>query len=583
MRRWLALLAAFGAGCAEPEPLGQDPSQSSSIVLAADEATLFVASPDDDQVVEIDAATLAVRRSVPVAGAPRALAWAGDRLAVARGLAEAVTLLDPATLIATDVPLPCTGAHAVVATATAAFFACRDDLRVVRVDVAAAQVDRVWTLARPPTALAFADGRLWIATGGHLLAQAADAPAGPVRPVVDRDLTPDATHAASPVEALAVGDAPAPIAVLQAVENDGDRDRPPEAGDYGRVHDGEPRLQPWIAGGGCAPRYARFDGGLRRFSGPAAAVWRGGLLYVVHRFTNDFAVLDCTNLDDEGLPRVRASAALGAGPAGLAVSADGQRVWIDVAFDGAVALIDLAGELAPPTVERRPVAALRLSPRALEGRRLFHDATRAPLTPSRVVTCASCHPDGGQDGLRWFIHTPAIPAKLRRTPPAWMARPELLPLHWAGDLPDALTLVQATVRDLMGGTGDVVDLGAIAAYMAELPLPRPRPPLDAAEADCQARGAEVFAASGCGTCHGGPLATDGQSHVIRPAPADPAGLTGPVQTPSLLGVRRRGPWLHDGSAPTLRSLWTDLNGSGQHGQSPEGADLDALICDLERR
>ena len=271
MRPWLALLVTLGGACAEPEPLGHDPSQSSSIVLSADEATVWVASPDDDQVVAIDADTLAVVQAVPVGGGPRALAWAGERLVVARGLADAATLLTPATLDAVDVALPCTGAQAVVATERSAFLACRDDLRVVRLDLATRAIDRVWTLSRPPTALALADDRLWIAAGGRLIAQAADAPGGPVRPIVERDLSPDATHAASPVEALAIGDAP--IAVFQAVENDGDRERPPETGDYGRVHDGEPRLQPWIAGA-CGPRYARFDGGPRRFSGPAAAVWR---------------------------------------------------------------------------------------------------------------------------------------------------------------------------------------------------------------------------------------------------------------------------------------------------------------------
>ena len=42
MRPWLALLVTLGGACAEPEPLGHDPSQSSSIVLSADEATVYL-------------------------------------------------------------------------------------------------------------------------------------------------------------------------------------------------------------------------------------------------------------------------------------------------------------------------------------------------------------------------------------------------------------------------------------------------------------------------------------------------------------------------------------------------------------
>jgi cytochrome c peroxidase len=56
-----------------------------------------------------------------------------------------------------------------------------------------------------------------------------------------------------------------------------------------------------------------------------------------------------------------------------------------------------------------------------------------------------------------------------------------------------------------------------------------------------------------------------------------------VDTPSLVGVRSRAPYLHDGRAGSLRSLWLEHNPADRHGvTSPRSPDeIDALVAYLE--
>lgn len=63
----------------------------------------------------------------------------------------------------------------------------------------------------------------------------------------------------------------------------------------------------------------------------------------------------------------------------------------------------------------------------------------------------------------------------------------------------------------------------------------------------------------------------------------PVPLPVPLQTPSLLGVSARPPYLHDGCAPTLADRFGPCGGGDQHGKTSAlgAADLDALIAYLE--
>jgi cytochrome c peroxidase len=129
-------------------------------------------------------------------------------------------------------------------------------------------------------------------------------------------------------------------------------------------------------------------------------------------------------------------------------------------------------------------------------------------------------------------------------------------------------------------------LDALTAYV-NFALPLPIPPTT--DPEMVGRGAHLFDTSGCGSCHSGPRFTDSGEgnqeldlagkimlHELTTcvdggafpdvAHADVAGnARGACQfdTPSLSGVASSPPYLHDGSAPTLRDAVTKMPGAPQ--------------------
>ncbi|MCB1843461.1 MAG: hypothetical protein KDI09_10905, partial [Halioglobus sp.] len=370
----------------------------------------------------------------------------------------------------------------------------------------------------------------------------------------------------------------------QLVENQGDRSRPPSQGGYGSVFDGQPRIEPRLVAA-CGDRYARFDGGVRVFSGPAGLALGDGLLWVVHEYTRNVAVLRCPpgqgawpDNAASGELQLVAHFTVGAGARSIALHADGRTAWVDNSFDYSVsrlvlteAMLASGNAFAGPELSRvRDTGEPGLSGAARAGRSLFFDATNIQLTPSGIVTCATCHPRAGSDGLQWFLHTNEIPRKFRNTAPAWAARSNAAPFHWAGDFDDAAVLSRVTVRGLMEGDAILVDHSAIAAYMDEAPAPT-AVPVPAWQQTAWEQGRALFE-SRCSACHAGSSFSDGAMHNVVASSLDPDGVMAVVDTPSLIAVRATAPYLHDGRALTLDDVLTTHNPDDGHGQV---SDLDA--------
>ncbi len=610
MRRGAAALAVLALlRCAsEPAAAVVDVSASSSIARSADGASLWVTSPDDDRVLRVDADTLAVRETFAVPGAPSALVLVGDAVVVALDRRAAGVVMRAGDMSA--VPIPCGGSQAVVALdATRVLAACAWDERVAIVDIARGATLRTVVTEGRPTAAARAGERVFVSASrtGRLrtwsrarllgLGASTDVEAldTPVQLEADADVALETTPgvAASQVDAVAaMALGGAPVAVWQRVERDADRSLPADRGGYGSVHDDAPRIEPRVLAA-CGGRYARFDGGPSVASGPSALAWAAGRLWIANRYTDTVVVLDCA-AGEAGSPRTGfvprlATFRTGRGPRGIALAPDGRRAWVDTGFDHAVELLDLD---APARTDprdatrslRRDLGPLAPAAQLLAGRSLFHDAVNTHLTPSGVVTCATCHPDGGDDGLTWFLHTTNVPRKLRRTPPAWGARAELAPFHWDGGFTDAEALTRTTLAELMGGDGLVVDTAAMVAWMASVP-PRPPRPLTPLRSAAAARGQALFARAdvGCATCHGGPDLPDRLRHAVLPATSDADATLAEADTPSLRGVHARSPHLHDGRAATLRDVLTTQNAGDTHGHTSQlaAADVDDLVVYLE--
>jgi hypothetical protein len=202
------------------------------------------------------------------------------------------------------------------------------------------------------------------------------------------------------------------------------------------------------------------------------------------------------------------------------------------------------------------------------GHHFFHHDT------SRGIACASCHPEGREDGLTWGFTADGV-SKPRRTQALGGGLLDTAPFHWDGDMPalDALML-EVFVRRMGATPPSAEQVAAMGRWLDTLPVPAPAPPLDSASA---LRGQALFQGqAGCSGCHSGAHFTDNSTRFV--------GTRGAFQVPSLLGVSARPPFLHDGCAATLHDRFDPTCGGGDlHGHTSQLApsDIDDLVAYLE--
>jgi mono/diheme cytochrome c family protein len=219
-------------------------------------------------------------------------------------------------------------------------------------------------------------------------------------------------------------------------------------------------------------------------------------------------------------------------------------------FLGDGAVVNLAGESVLDT-----------------GHELFH----RPPTAQIGMACASCHPEGRDDGFVWKFDI-----GIRRTQSLAGGVLATAPLHWDGALEGFDSLMGEVFSGRMGGPAQSPRrVQAIALWVDSIPLlpASPAPDLNSVE-----RGKALFESEsvGCASCHSGPRFTNNASVNVG---------TGEVfQVPSLRGVSARAPFMHDGCAPTLRDRFSgNCGGDDKHGVTSNltPADLDDLVSYLE--
>lgn len=320
---------------------------------------------------------------------------------------------------------------------------------------------------------------------------------------------------------------------------------------------------------------------------PIDAVWgHDDRLYVLNASSNDISVINLATFEREG------HLSTGEHPRGIAISPDGKRLFVNNTLDGTVGVIDVE------TLERRadvPITSIPIDDDVLLGKVLFNSADRPELAKDQWISCAICHFDGGMDGRTWILGDGP-----RNTPSLSGVR-ETLPIHWSGDL-DELADVERTIRTLQAGTGLVdaervcepscdeseplsgrsPELDALVAYLRSLNPPESLSENDDAEQMAAVeRGRAIFssAATGCSSCHIPPLYTDAMTRDVGTA-TSPLERNGTAfDTPSLRGVGETPPYLHDGSADTLRDVLIEKNPNDNHGSTSHLSDdeIDGLI------
>jgi YVTN family beta-propeller protein len=276
---------------------------------------------------------------------------------------------------------------------------------------------------------------------------------------------------------------------------------------------------------------------------------------------------------------------VGEGPSGIALSRDGRTAWVHNAFDHSISRLERKDGVVQVVHEAQFTSDV-LPQDVVEGRKLFFSASDERMSSAfTAIACASCHTEGREDGQVWnFTDGP------RQTPSlAGRQLSKTAPFHWNGEFPGLTSFMAQTVNHRMGGSGVSAAMERqIAAFIDYQPAPD-NPHRLAEPTEAQVRGAAVFQKAQCNGCHKSETLTDNAFYdvgtlVKSDDPAvlvdNPARLVyGGFNTPSLLGVARTAPYLHDGSAATLKERIMRNKTSNAHGITAQltDAEVDDLV------
>ncbi len=303
---------------------------------------------------------------------------------------------------------------------------------------------------------------------------------------------------------------------------------------------------------------------------------------------------------------------------GLAVSDDDRFLFVDAFLSRELLVFDATefGTNPAPLARLQIPSEEPLDPQLLRGKRLFNDAQDPRLTKDGYIACAHCHLEGESDRRVWDFTDRG--EGLRNTT-SLLGRAGMGngPVHWSGNF-DEIQDFEHDIRAAFGGTGLMddadfqtgtrneplgdpkagvsADLDTLVAYVTSLDehLPSPHRRSDHTLTAAAQEGEVLFATLGCDGCHVPPAYTD--STFVQPGapllhdvgtlgPGSGQRLGGPltgIDTPTLRGLWNSPPYLHDGSAPTLRDVLTTANPDDLHGTTSTltDAELDALVAFL---
>jgi YVTN family beta-propeller protein len=571
--------------------------------VSRDGKRLLVANPDNDSVTVIDIQARKPVREIKVGQKPEGVTWIGDSLNAAVTLyhADQVIIFDAENgAIVQRVSVP-DEPYGIVANraGTRAWVTHEYPGLVSEIDLEQKAVFRSFKAGSHPRGIALApdESHLYVTEFYTAILHAIDLRSAGEPPIVDswkgqsvdnlcRQVVihphrPKAylSHVRSRVSVADSNGSIFPhLSICNLVPNDGSKRRTSIALDtYNNVH---VVTNPW----------------------EAALSPDGKRLYTIYAGTNDMNVSNVIDDDYMEVERVGRAIPTGQYPRAIRVSPDGQTVFIYNALDFNVTFHDAETMETVATVKACDPPK---TPEWVRGKVLFNSA-RPPMSSRQWIACASCHPDGHNDGRVW-----QNPEGLRKTT-ALFGLAHTHPLHWSADR-DEVQDFEYTIRGrLMEGRGLLrgsikdkhefekteleehtagrsKDLDALAIYCNSFDftlsphIPGPGKLNPAAE-----RGKRLFFDSGvgCASCHCGPYYTDSslqkpfKLHDVGTGTQDTTEKMGPAyDTPTLLGVYHTAPYLHHGKATTLRDVLTTCNPDDKHGKTShlKPSEIDDLV------
>ncbi|HQK96231.1 MAG TPA: c-type cytochrome, partial [Armatimonadota bacterium] len=247
-------------------------------------------------------------------------------------------------------------------------------------------------------------------------------------------------------------------------------------------------------------------------------------------------------------------------PRGLTLTADERGLLVANYFSDTVSLIDARSGKLVRTIALGPEPKMDGVRR---GEFLFADAT---MCFQHWQSCLSCHPDGRSDGLMWDLMNDGLGNP--KNAKSLLLSGATPPVMAHGVRDTMRTAIDAGFRYILFRVPEEADVDAVEIYLNSM-KPSRSPVLDNKEMKKRAdRGRKLFMdakRTGCVTCHPAELYTDLQMHNV--GTQSQFDREGEFDTPTLVELFRSAPYLHDGTAVTLKDVLTTRNTGDMHGKT----------------
>lgn len=230
---------------------------------------------------------------------------------------------------------------------------------------------------------------------------------------------------------------------------------------------------------------------------------------------------------------------LGGRPLGVAFTPDGRRVVVANYLANALQVVDIDSAKVTATI---PLGGPDQPSLAHRGEAVFYDAGRSF---NQWYSCHSCHTDGHTNGGLFDTLNDGRYENLKKVV-SLRAVTRTGPWTWHGWQNDLRASLQKSFETTMRGPAPSDDdLDALLAFLQTLDHV---PPVKT-EPEAVRRGEQVFQSRRCNECHKPPDFTADEVYEVGLESSDDT-YKG-FNPPSLRGVGRRAPFLHDGRAQTL--------------------------------
>ena len=311
----------------------------------------------------------------------------------------------------------------------------------------------------------------------------------------------------------------------------------------------------------------------------------GNYLFVALEGSREIEVIDAYN--NEVVHRFKT----GRAPQGLALSADGLRLYVHNFMDRSIGIYELYPFIhshsenidnIPLLATLKTVTTESLSSDVLKGKQLFYDSEDPRLAKNQYTSCAACHNEGKGDGRIWDFSSAG--EGLRNTISLiGHGGTAQGPLHWTANFDEVHDFEGQIRGDMQGGRGLMSDsdfnsgthsqswgdskaglsddLDHLASYVSSLNR-TPDSPFKNADGSFTSNalaGKALFIRKGCDDCHSGEHFTDSAKDNLHDIgtikTASGQRLNSELEgfdTPTLKGLWMTAPYLHDGSAKTLQ-------------------------------